>query len=103
VLLALRGVDPVGGVHTGRGEDVRVPADQLGDQILRHVVDVETGITLRGHPRVEQHLQQHVAELLANGGPIAVLDRLVELVALLDQVRQQRLVGLLGVPRAATR
>jgi hypothetical protein len=50
---------------------------------------------------VEQHLQQHVAELLAHRGTVAVLDRLVELIALLHQVRQQRRVGLLGVPGAA--
>ena len=78
--------------------------DELGDQVGGHVVDVEPTLVargLRGDPGVEQHLQQHVAEFLADRCPVTVFDRLGQLVGLLDQVPDQRLVSLLGVPRAA--
>ena len=72
-------------------EDVRVPADQLVDQVARDVVDVEpaSGLPLGGHPRVEHHLQQDVAELLAHPGRVVVHDRVVGLVRLLEQVAAQ--------------
>ena len=54
-------------------------------------------------PRVEHHLQQQVAELLAQARAVVGLDRLGELVRLLERVRHERLVRLLGVPRAAAR
>lgn len=52
-------------------------------------------------PRVEDDLEQQVAELLAQRGTVAVLDGLDDLEDLLHRVRQQRLVRLLRVPRAA--
>ena len=54
------------------------------------------------HPGVEDHLEQDVAELLAKVAPVADLDRLDQLVRLLDQVADERLVRLLRVPRTAT-
>ena len=98
----------VGGVrHRGSAsslEDVRMPPDQLVGQLPCDVVDVEAAVRPRrlgGDPGVEEHLQQHVAELLADGGDVVRLHRLDQLVALLDEVAQQRGVGLLGVPGAA--
>ena len=49
---------------------------------------------------MEQHLEQHVAQLFSHLGVVVVANRLVELVRLLDQVRSQRIVGLVGVPLA---
>ena len=95
-LLGRRGV-PV-------GEHVRVPTHELGDQAPRHVVDIEgRRLGLLGDPRVEEHLQQHVAELLGEVAGVGLPDRLEHLVRLLDEVGRQALVGLLGVPRAAAR
>ena len=54
-----------------------------------------------GDPGVEEHLQQHVTELVTQGVGVVVLQRLVGLVGLFEQVRRQAAVGLLGVPRAA--
>jgi hypothetical protein len=87
---------------------VRVPADQLGDDPRRDLVDPERGVrVLTRDPGVEDDLQQQVAELLAQVVAVAggrqVLDGLHHLVALLEQVRQQRGVRLLGVPGAAAR
>ena len=86
------------------GEDVGVAAHQLVDEQPGDGVDVEgLGAGLLGHPRVEDDLQQHVAELLGEVGPVAALDGVQRLVGLLDEVGRQALVGLLGVPGAATR
>jgi hypothetical protein len=48
----------VGGLYSR--EDVRVAADEFGVQVLRDLVDGEVAC-LRGHLRVEEHLQQQVA------------------------------------------
>jgi len=61
------------------------------------------GGVLLCQPRVEGDLQEHVAELLAQVDQVAVLDRLVGLVRLLEQVGLEAVVGLLRVPRAAAR
>ena len=89
--------------RAGVAEHVRVPADQLVDQVTGDVVDVEPAVRggLGGDPGVEDDLQQHVAELLAHGHRVVVDDRVVGLVRLLEQVAAQRGVRLLGVPGAA--
>src|SRR5690606_2359441 len=87
-------------------EDVGVPAHHLLDDAAGDVLDVERvlGALLR-QPGVEVDLEQQVAQLLAQVAGSAVrlvemLDRLDDLVALLDQVAHERAVGLLPVPRA---
>ena len=83
------------------GEDVRMAADQLLDDVAGDVVDVERLVgVLSGDPRVEHHLEQQVTELLAQVVAVAGLDRLDRLVGLLDEVAHQRLVRLLAVPGA---
>jgi hypothetical protein len=84
---------------------VRVPADQLVDQVAGHRVDVEPAVGggLGGDAGVEDDLQQHVPELLAHGGRVVVDDRVVGLVRLLEQVAAQRGVRLLRVPGAPAR
>jgi hypothetical protein len=54
-----------------------------------------------GDPRVEDHLEQDVTELVGEVRPVARLDGVHHLVGLLDEVGREALVGLLGVPRAA--
>ena len=55
------------------------------------------------HAGVEGHLQQDVTELLDHVGDHPGLDRLGRFVGLLDEIGDEREVGLLGVPRTATR
>ncbi len=86
----------------GIGEHVRMTAYQLGDDVSRDVVDGPAAVrVLSSDARMEDHLEQQVTELLAQVIAVAGLDRLDRLVGLLDQVGDQRLVGLLRVPGAA--
>ena len=59
--------------------------------------------SVRGDVGVEDHLVEHVAELLDEVVARAGLDRIHELVGLLDEVLHERGVGLLLVPGAASR
>ena len=105
----LLGLDPLPGVldlggcrGIAVGEDVRMAPDQLLDEQPRDGVDVEGFRSgLLGDPGVEDDLEQHVTELLGEVPAVATLDGVQHLVGLLDQVRGQALVGLLGVPRTA--
>lgn len=70
-----------------------------------HVVDGEgvgavLGAALLGDAGVEDDLEEDVTELLPQFVAVALLDRLDELVRLLDAVLRQALVGLLGRPGA---
>src|SRR4051794_6624528 len=96
-------VELLGRTRVRAGEDVRVAADQLLDEVTGHLVDAErlAGGPLLGDPGVEEHLEQQVSELLAQQGEIAGLDRFDDLVGLLEEVPRERLVRLRGVPRAA--
>jgi len=79
--------------------EVRVAAPHLCDQPVGDIANVESAALL-GHDRMEQYLEQHVAQLLAHLGVVAVTNRVVELVRLLDQIGAQRIVGLVRVPLA---
>jgi hypothetical protein len=81
-------------------EHVRVPGDQLVRDPGGDVVEIETVRVLGCDLGMEDHLEQQVAELLAQMSTIAGLDRLDGLGGLLDQVLHQRPVSLLGVPGA---
>jgi hypothetical protein len=74
--------------------------DELVDEPLRDVVDVP-GTLVRRDLCVERHLQEQIPELLADRVGIADVDRVQQLVRLLQEVARERGVGLLGVPRAA--
>ena len=89
-----------GGPRHGVAEDVRVAADDLRGDGRLDVGQVEDA-RLGGELGVEHDLEQQVAELAGELGRGARLERVVDLVGLLEQVLAQRLVGLLAVPRAA--
>ena len=76
---------------------MRVAIDELLDESLRDVVDIPP-IVVGGHLRVEHDLQQHIAEFVAHRVVIVGIDRLEQLVGLLEQVPGQALMGLFGVP-----
>ena len=95
------GLDVGGGVRRALGEHVRVSTDKLVDDVARDVVESQGSCVLGGHPRVEHDLEEDVAELLGELGPVAGSDRLDRLVRLLEEVGQQRGMGPRGVPGAA--
>ncbi len=79
---------------------VRMPASHLRNQRVRDVVRVELAVLLGDH-RMEEHLEEDVAQLLANRVRVAGSQRIVELVRLLDEIGAQRVVRLLAIPLAA--
>lgn len=52
---------------------------------------------------MKDDLIEDVAKLFTNRGGVLGFDCINQLIGLLEQVLNERLVGLLGVPRAATR
>ena len=79
---------------------VRMPLTHLLNERAGHVVRVELPILLGDH-RVKQHLEQQVAQLLAQVRDVSRSQRVIELVGLFHEVRAQRLVRLRAVPVAA--
>ena len=77
-----------------------MPAHQLGDDPVGDIVDRVAVSPLGGDPRVEHHLQQHVAEFVAEGVLVTGLEGVQRLVRLLEQVRREGRMGLPGVPGA---
>lgn len=104
----LLGLDPFpGALDAGRldvavlvREDVRVTADHLAGDRLDHIAERER-VLLLSHPGVIDHLQQQVAEFLAQIVEIAARDRIRNLIGLLDRVGRDGLEILHEVPRAA--
>ena len=82
------------------GEDMRVPADHLARDRLDHVAEGERVLLLR-HAGVEHHLQQEIAEFVAEIVEIAARDGVDDLIGLLDRVGRDRRKVLLEVPGAA--
>jgi hypothetical protein len=77
-----------------------VAAHELRADRVHHVPEGEAALFL-GHARVEHHLEEQVAELLAQGVAVAALDGVGHLVGLLDRVGRDALEALGHVPRAA--
>ncbi len=75
--------------------------DHLGAHVCGDVTDVETTLLLHGDRAVHEHLQEQIAQLLAECRRVGALDRLEHLVGLLEQVWTQAAVSLLAVPWTA--
>ena len=106
----LRDLLDVGGVLErllGRvAEDVRVAPLHLRDEGAGHVVHVPGRLLLLAHARVEEDLEEQVAELVGQRpGAVAggVVDHLEHLVGLLEEVAGERGVGLPVGPGVAAR
>ncbi len=96
------GLDAFGAVDRSAGEDVRVSSDELVHDVLCHLVDAPRVVgMLFGQPGVKDHLQQQVAELLAQMLTVARVQGLEHLIGLLEQVCRQARMRLPGIPRAA--
>ena len=81
------------------GEDVGMAANHLLGDAARDRVEVETAVLAR-HLRVEDDLEEQVAEFVAERRPVVLTDRLGHLVGFLNGVRRNRLEALFEVPRA---
>ena len=77
-----------------------MPADQLCRDRLDHVAECKALFLIR-HLRVEDDLQEEIAQLVLQVIEIAALDRVGNLVGFLDRVRSDRGEILREVPRAA--
>ena len=81
-------------------EDVRMPPSHLGDQRFEEIGHGEFA-ALAGDLRVEDNLEQEVAELLADVRRVAGVEGVKDLVGLLDEERAEGFAGLLSVPGTA--
>jgi hypothetical protein len=91
-----------GSVHRDVAEHVRVPVDHLRAHIVGDITDVESVVSLHRDGAVHEHLEQEVAELLAQSRSILVVDCLEHFVGLFEQIRAKAAMGLLAIPRAST-
>ena len=82
-----------------RSEHVRVPGEELLGDGVGDAAEVEAPLLL-GDARLEDDLQEEVAELLAMGLGVAPVDRLEHLVGLLEDVGAEGGERLLPVPGA---
>ncbi len=78
---------------------MRVPADHLVPGTGGDVLEVEAPVRRR-QSGVQHDLVEHVAEFLAQFLVVTGVDRVDELVRLLDGVARERGVGLRAVPHA---
>ena len=85
------------GVGDGVGEDVRVPADELGLDVVGHAGEV-AGAFFVEHEGEQHDLQQQVAELAVLRVQVAAGDGVGQLVDLLDGVADDVLRRLLAIP-----
>ena len=83
----------------GVAEDVRMTPYHLVRECVDDVGDAELS-DLRRELRVKENLQEQVAELFAECIELLPFDRFDDLERFLDQIRHQRAVRLLAIPRA---
>ena len=81
------------------GKDMRMPADHLARDRLDHIAE-RKGVLLLRHAGVKHHLQQEIAEFVAEIVEIAARDGVDDLIGLLDGVGRDRRKILFEVPRA---
>ncbi len=79
-----------------------MPIDHFGTNVTSYLVDGESA-RLFLDPRVEIHLEQYIAQLLAQKHRIRVVDRFYDLIAFLNEIVADGLMRLLPIPRAAFR
>ena len=75
-------------------------ADHLVADRGNHVAECEAALFFR-HPRVEDHLQQQVAEFILQRMQVIAIDGIDDFIRLLDRVWGNRGEGLLDIPGTA--
>jgi len=88
--------------RTGVAEDMGMAADHLFDDVPHHIGVIEFAL-LGGDHRLEQHVHEKVAELVADIGRIVAVNRVEQFGTLFGEAAAQSHPGLLAVPRAAAR
>ncbi len=83
-------------------EHVRVAPNEFLIDGVERVLDAEQPL-FRAHLRIEDGLQQKVAQLFGEFLPLAPLDGVENLVGLFEGVRLDAIEGLFAVPRAPAR
>ena len=81
------------------GKDMRMPPDHLGGDGLDHVAESER-ILLLGHAGMKHHLQQEIAQFVAEIVEIAARDGVGDFIGFLDGVGGDAGKVLFEVPRA---
>ena len=79
---------------------MRMPADHLGRDRLDHIAE-RKGVLLFRHAGMKHHLQQQVAEFVAQITEIAPRDGVGDLIGLLDGVGRDGRKILFEIPRTA--
>jgi hypothetical protein len=82
------------------GENMRVPSDHFARDCLDHIGKCECVLFL-GHAGMEHHLQQEIAEFVAQVAEIVARDGFDDFVGFLDGVGRDRRKILFEVPRTA--
>ena len=77
-----------------------MPPPHLALDVTRHVLRAEGTRFLRQHD-LKRDVEQYVAHLAEERGPVARADRVVQLHHLFDEVRPEGGGRLRGIPRAA--
>ena len=77
-----------------------MPPDELAVQMVQYIGDGEVAFVGR-HLRVEQHLQQQIAEFLFKMRKIAALDGVEDFVCFFERVFADGIEGLFAIPWAA--
>jgi len=77
--------------------------DHLGAHLVGDIADVEATLLLHRDRAVHEHLEEQVAEFLAQCRRLVLVDGLEDFVRLLEEVRAKAAMRLLAVPRASTR
>ena len=75
---------------------------QLFADAVHHIVQGEEPLLLR-HSGVENHLEQHIPQLLLEVSGVLLVDGFHRLIGLLQHVPPDALVGLLPIPGTAAR
>src|SRR5581483_7052375 len=76
--------------------------DKLVGKLVEHLVNGETALLL-GHFCVEENLQEEIAQLTDEFGPIPIINGLEDFIGLFKSVGLDGVEGLLAVPGAAAR
>ena len=78
----------LGAVDAGRTpENMRMPADHLVHDCADNIAEIEQ-IPLFRHARMEHDLEEKIAQLVLQRGPVRVLDGARDFIGLLDRVRR---------------
>jgi len=91
-----------GGFGSSGAEDVGVAANHLLVDLTDDVGNIEA-LFLMCDLRVEENLEEKVAEFFGEFGVIGRVERIEDLVSLFNKIGAERGMGLLAVPGAAFR